>query len=144
MPAGKWPGRLHFVAVQDSGGTIRDISNDVKTVKAPSSANLPDVSGGGDGHKSFVVGQIDDTVTLDGPFDSGANKAHAVLAGLVGGTAGKEFYYGPAGSSSGYPRKFGSIVCSMYDVNSDVADAVRWTATFAPVDQVGITWGTFA
>jgi len=144
LPAGKWPGRLHFIAIQDAGGTIRDISNDVKTVRGPTTADRPDVSGGGDGHKSFVAGQIDDTFTLEGPFDSGANKAHAVLSALVGGTAGKELYYGPAGSASGYPRKFGSVVVTSYDVTSDVSDAVRWTSVLSPVDQVGITWGTFA
>lgn len=144
MPAGKWPGRLHYVSLADSGDVVRDISNDVKTVSAPSNADRPDVSGGGDSHKSMVVGQLDDTVTLEGPFDSGANKAHAVLSGIVGGTAGRLFTYGPAGSVSGYPRKQGSVMCSVYDVTSDVAGAVRYTATLGPVDQTGVNWGTFA
>lgn len=144
MPnAGKWPGRLHFIALADSGGTVRDISNDCKTVTVPFQAQPVDVSGGGDSRKTYVVGQLDNTVTLDGPFDTSANKAHAVFSGVVGGTAGLQFYYAPAGSASGYPRIAGSVFCSMYDVNSDVAGAVTWKATLVPSDSSGITWGTF-
>jgi len=144
MVASKVPGFKLWVGLEDSGGTVRDISNDVKTVSAPSNSKFPDVSGGGDTHMSYVIGQLDETVTLEGPFDTAANKAHAVLAGLLGGTTGRKFYFGPAGSASGFPLKFGTVQVASYDVKQDVSDAARWTAQLIATEQTGISWGTFA
>jgi len=135
--------RLAKVYLADSAGTTRDISNDVSSVDAPSNADTVDVSGFGQTRKQYVVGLQDNTITLNGFFNDVASiGAHTVLSGIVGGTAGREFVYMPNGSAAGYARMKGTVLCSQYNVRTDIGGAVSFTATLVPADTNGIIWGT--
>jgi hypothetical protein len=134
----KFSGMNLYVAL---GGTV--ISNDISSMTLPDNSDTFDVSGGGDQKKSYVVGQGDTSVTLEGQMDTASGKAHDVITTLRNNGSSALLVCGPAGSVAGYPKYSGTMFCNSYDVKSAVAAAVTMTSGFKPVDGVGMAWGTF-
>ena len=64
------------VSVDDSGGSARDISNDVTDFSINLPQNLLDVAGVDKSAQERLIGLSDGTVTLNGVFDPASNKAH--------------------------------------------------------------------
>jgi len=141
----KFAGRHLRVWLADSADALREISGDVATVESPSEGDMHEVSGGNSTRKSYVVGLLDSTMRLNGPFNTDANRSHAVLSGLIGGTAGKRVIIAPVGSASGYPKVEGTAVLKSYNTTSDVGGAVVYAAELVPIDDTTApSWGTFA
>jgi hypothetical protein len=139
---GKFAGKNLAVQLND-GSTLRLISTAVSQATTPDTTDTPDVTGGGATNKSYVVGLADQRVTLTGPLDDSANGQHAVMTGILHGTAGYELRVSPKGTASGNIQYKGTVLLSRYDVNTAVADAPRYTAEFVPFDnQIGMVWGT--
>ena len=57
----------------DSGGTIRDISNVLTDVAVSRTSDVAEVSAFSNSSKAFVSGLKDGTITLTGSFDSTVN-----------------------------------------------------------------------
>jgi hypothetical protein len=146
----KWHGRNSYVAIADSGSTMRVISGDVSSIDAPSDQDIVDVSGFGDSKKNYVTGLADTKVSLKGQFnDLGAaappsnSGAHGILSALIGGTTGYLFKFGPKGSASGYPMFQGSYLLSKYNITSAINGAVMFDADLVPFGTAGGSWTTF-
>lgn len=138
----KWAGKLLRVDLHD-GTALRNISTAVKVATTPDNADTPDVTGGGSTQKSYVVGLRDQRPTLEGPVDDQANGQHAVMTTIQAGTAGYDLRVHPRGSTAGYIICRGTVLQSMYQVTTDVADAPRYRAEYVPFDnQLGMVWGT--
>lgn len=137
-------GRDAVTYLDDSGGTLRNISTDLTNVAVPTDADSAMVAGHTETRKSYVVGQIDTPVTLAGNFNSGtaANAAHKVLSGVVGGTALLTFEHYPAGTASGMPKISGEVICDSYQVQAPVGGQVQFTASLKPANPTGLVWST--
>ena len=118
--------------VDDSGGTLRDISPAVSSVRGlPGSASLAEVTAFSDAGATFVRGPEDVTFTVEGPWDDAATTGTAtVLGGIRDTGATASFEYGPAGEATGAVRYTGEAWCTRFDVDTTVPRAARYTATF--------------
>lgn len=138
----KYHGRLSVLRLDDSAAGLRDISEDTNSVEAPSNADTVEVSGMGDSTKKYVVGLKDSQMRVQGNFNDAANKSHAVLSGVVGGTAGLKMHYWPRGSVAGAPVFRGSVLCSEYSVSAGIGAAVTWSSNLVPFDTNPPVWAT--
>jgi len=138
----KYHGRLAALWLHDSGGTPRDLSNDVNSVEAPSTGDTVEVSGFGDATKKYVVGLQDSQMRVQGNYNDAANMSHLVLSGVVAGTTGLQMKFFPRGSAIGAPRFQGSVLVSEYSVSSPIGGAVTWSANLVPFDTNPPAWGT--
>ena len=109
----------------DSGGTIRDISNVLTDVAVSRTADVSEVSAFSNSSKAFVSGLKDGSITLTGTFDATVN---GYLTGIVGSEVDFEFY--PIGTTGGNPKASGKAILTAYDRTPDIAGAVGFGATF--------------
>ncbi len=136
-------GREAEFHLDDSAGSLKDLSSFVDNVDAPSNIDTAEVTGLNEARKSYIVGQIDTPVSISGSYDDTATTgAHTVLAGLIGGTTGFTMQFYPRGSASGSPSLVGEVLMAGYQISAPVAGKVSFTASFVPFDATGIVWGT--
>ena len=112
--------------IDDSGGTLRDISNVLTDVSISRTADVAEVSAFSNSSKAFVAGLKDASITISGSFDATVD---GYLKAIVGTAAGSfEFY--PIGTTGGNPKASGNAICTSYDRTPDVGGAVSFSAAF--------------
>ena len=118
-------GKSAAFKIDDSGGTLRDISNVLTDVSVSKTADVAEVSAFSNSSKAYVAGLKDATITISGSFDATVD---GYLKAIVGAEGSFEFY--PIGNSSGLPKASGEAICTGYDRSPDVGGAVSFTASF--------------
>ena len=118
-------GKSAAFKIDDSGGTLRDISNVLTDVSVSKTADVAEVSAFSNSSKAYVAGLKDAVITLSGSFDATVD---GYLKAIVGAEGSFEFY--PIGNSSGLPKASGEAICTGYDRSPDVGGAVSFTASF--------------
>lgn len=129
------------IRVDDSGGTLRDLSRSVRQVNFSRDAELLDATTfqapGGD--KEFIVGFKDNKFDIEGNAD-------ATVMGYLNGIAGQEatvsFQYGPEGTTSGNRKYTGECVLVSLRESTPATGLNTFTASFQITGQV--TVGTYA
>ena len=111
--------------IDDSGGTLRDISNVLTDVSISRTADVAEVSAFSNSSKAFVSGLKDATLTISGSFDQTVD---GYLSGILGAEVDFEFY--PIGTTSGLPKATGKAILTSYDRTPDIGGAVSFTAAF--------------
>ena len=76
----KESGIVAIVAVDDSGGSARTISNDITDFSISTPRNMITITGLDKLAEERAQGLADFSLTLNGVFDDGSNLAHAVFA----------------------------------------------------------------
>ena len=109
----------------DSGGTLRDISNVLTDVAVSRTADVAEVSAFSNSSKAYVSGLVDSTITISGSFDATVD---GYLKGILGAEGSFEFY--PIGTTGGNPKASGECIMTSYDRTPDVGGAVSFTAAF--------------
>ena len=132
-------GKNSQFTIADSGATVRDISNTLKSVTMPRSIETLETTSFGSTSKSYVIGFSDSTISVEGSFDATVD---GYLSGLVGNDTASAFVYGPEGSSTGNTKYTGSAFLTSYEVKGGVGDIVSYTAQFQVTGAV--TRGTYA
>jgi len=129
-------GKSTFFSIDDTGGTVRDISNTLTSVDFPETIDTGEVTAYGSTSKSYLVGLRDATISVSGLFD-------ATVDGYFIGTepATRSFVFGPAGNTSGYVKYSGECILTSYSVSSPVADVDTFSADFQVT--ANVTRGTF-
>ena len=118
-------GKSAAFKIDDSGGTLRDISNVLTDVAVSRSADVAEVSAFSNSSKAYVAGLKDATITISGSFDATVD---GYLKGILGASGSFEFY--PIGNTGGNPKVTGEAICTSYDRTPDVGGAVTFTAAF--------------
>lgn len=136
-------GKGAYFAVDDSGGSLRDISVDVNSVNGlPGGRALSDVTAFGAAGEQFIPGLQNAQFTVAGNFNSQATTGTAtVLNGIRLGTTTSSFEWGPEGSTSGKVKYSGEAWLETLSVDVSVTDKVPFSAQFR-MDN-GLTTGTF-
>lgn len=118
--------------LDDSGGTLRDISNHVDNVSGlPGARALSEVTSYGDTGDRFIPGTQGVSFTVTGQFDSAASTGSAtVLNGLRTAAATSTYEYGPEGSTTGKIKYTGECWMESFTVDASVKDKVPFSATF--------------
>ena len=115
-------GKSTVFKLDDSGGTLRDLSSYLMEVSFPETIETADVTAfGTTGAKSYIVGLKDATISLTGKWDSTLD---GYIAGVLGQSASLSFEYGPAGSTAGLVKYSGECYVTSYNIGSPVGDAV--------------------
>lgn len=111
--------------IDDSGGTLRDITDVLTDVAVSRTADVAEVSAFSNSSKAYVAGLKDATITISGSFDATVD---GYLSGILGVEGSFEFY--PIGTTGGNPKASGEAICTSYDRTPDVGGAVTFTASF--------------
>lgn len=137
-------GKNSVFSVDDSGGTLRTISQYVDSVSGlPGARNLSEVTAFGDDGVKNIPGLQNVTFSISGHFDSTATTGpNAVLNSLRTTSTTASFEYGPEGSTTGKVKFSGECWMTNYAVDSSVAEKVSFSAEFQ-VDGT-VTSGTYS
>lgn len=111
--------------IDDSGGTLRDISDVLTDVSISRTADVAEVSAFSNSSKAFVAGLKDATLTISGSFDATVD---GYLSGILGAEGSFEFY--PIGTTGGNPKASGEAIMTSYDRTPDIGGAVTFSAAF--------------
>jgi hypothetical protein len=133
-------GKSAVFKVDDSGGTLRDLSAYLNDVSMPRDIETAETTtfGVAGSAKTYITGLTDATISISGLFDSTAD---GYLAGVVGNTATLSFEYGPEGSAGGKVKYLGECIMTSYEVSASVGDAVQASADFQVTGQITrTTW----
>jgi len=131
-------GKSTTFKIDDSGGTLRDISNTLTDVSFPRSIDTAESSSFGDSAKQYVVGLSDSTISISGNFDATTD---GFLAGVVGVASTLSYEYGPEGSTAGFRKFTGECILTSYEVSGAIGDVVTYSAEFQVTGAV--TLGTY-
>ena len=118
-------GKSAAFKIDDSGGTLRDISNVLTDVAVSRTADVAEVSAFSNSSKAYVAGLKDATITISGSFDATVD---GYLKGILGAEGSFEFF--PIGTTGGNPKASGKAIMTSYDRTPDVGGAVTFTAAF--------------
>jgi hypothetical protein len=132
-------GKSTVFKVDNSGGTLTDISNTLTDVGFPQTVDTAETSTFGSSAKSYVVGLTDSSLSISGNFDATVD-AH--LAGVLGQAASLSFEYGPEGSTAGYVKYTGEAYLTSYEKSGAIGDVVSYSAEFQVTG--AITRGTYS
>lgn len=116
-------GKGAYFALDNSGGSLTDISTYLNDVSFPQSVETAETTAFGASSKTYIVGLKDSTISLSGMFDSTLD-AH--IQAVLGQSATLSFEFGTAGStaSSTNPLYSGECIVTSYDVSPPVGDVV--------------------
>ena len=132
-------GKSTVFKVDNSGGTLTDISNTLTDVTFPQTIETAETTSFGSSAKTYIVGLTDSTISVSGTWDATVD-AH--LAGILGQAASVSFEYGPEGSTSTYIKYSGEAYLTSYEKSGSVGDAVKFSAEFQVTGAV--TRGTWS
>ena len=126
-------GKNAVFKVDNSGGTLTDISAYCDEVSLPRSIETGETTVFGKSAKTYIVGLTDATLSVSGKWDSTLD-AH--LAGILGQDATVTFEYGPEGSSASRVKYTGEAILTSFETSSPVADVVTFSAEFQCTDTI--------
>jgi hypothetical protein len=132
-------GKSASFKVDNSGGTLTDISTYLNEITHPRSIETGETTSFGNSAKTYVVGLTDSTVSIKGTWDATVD-AH--LAGILGQDASVSYEYGPSGTTAGNIKYTGECYLTSYETTAPVADVVTFSAEFQVTGTV--TRGTYA
>ena len=129
-------GKSTDFALDDTGGSSRNISNTLTDVSFPQTIDTAETTAFGSSNKSYIVGLKDTTISVSGIWD-------ATVDGYISGTepASRSFIYGPAGSTGGNVKYTGEAIMTNYAVNNPVGDVVTFSMDLQVTGSV--TRGTY-
>jgi hypothetical protein len=132
-------GKATVFKVDNSGGSLTDISNVLTDVSFPQTVETAETSSFGSSAKTYVVGLSDATISASGNFDATVD-AH--LSGILGQAASVSFEYGPEGLATGDSKYTGECILTSYEKSGAVGDVVTFSAEFQVTGAV--TRGTYS
>lgn len=118
-------GKDSVFKLDNSGGSLTDISAYVNNVDFPETADVAESSVLGSSSKQYLVGLKDSTLGLTGFFDATAD---AIFGAVLGQSATLSFEYSPEGTSSGKVKYTGECILTNYALSSPVGDVVAYSA----------------
>ena len=131
-------GKNTVVWVDNSAGTLTDISEHCDSADFGREADTAEVTTFGKDSKIYIPGLKDGTFSVEGPWNKTIDEH---MDGILGKMVDIE--YGPGGSAGGatdVKYKFEAI-CTNYNPPSSNSDAVKWSAEFQISDDVErTTW----
>jgi hypothetical protein len=132
-------GKSTVFKVDNSGGTLTDISNTLTDVSFPQTVETAETTSFGSSAKTYIVGLTDSTISVSGNWDATVD-AH--LAAILGQAATVTFEYGPEGSTSTYIKYSGEAIVTSYEKSGAIGDVVSYSAELQVTGAV--TRGTYA
>ena len=123
--------------VDNSGGTLTDISAYCNNVDFSREIDAPETTTYGNDDRTYITGLRGSNFSVSGFYDATVD---AVLNGIFG-SGEVTFEYGPQGSTSGDVRYTGECVMTSYSPGSPVDGVSTWSADFLVTGAV--TYNTY-
>jgi hypothetical protein len=111
--------------LDNSGGSLTDISSYVNNVDFPQTADVAETTTLGASNKTYIVGLKDATISLSGLWDATAD---AIFGAVVGQSDTLSFEYSPEGTGAGAIKYTGEAIMTNYAKSSPVGDVVGYSA----------------
>lgn len=130
-------GKSTNFTLDDTAGSVRDISNTVTSVDFPETLDTAETTAFGSSAKSYIVGLTDATISVSGIWD-------ATVDGYIAGgaePASRSFVFGPAGSTAGNVKYSGEAIVTSYSISNPVGDVVTYSLDLQVTG--AITRGTY-
>ena len=129
-------GKSTDFALDDAGGTSRNLSNTLTSVDFPETISTGLTTAFGSSNDSYVVGIKNTTISVSGIWD-------ATVDGYLTGTepASRSFIYGPAGTTGGNIKYTGEAILTNYSISNPVGDVVTFSVDLQVTGAV--TRGTY-
>lgn len=118
-------GKDSVFKLDNSGGSLTDISSYVNNVDFPETSDVSETTTLGADNKTYIAGLKDSTISLSGLWDSTAD---AIFGAVVGQSATLSFEYSPEGTTGGNVRYTGEAILTSYAISSPVGDVVGYSA----------------
>jgi hypothetical protein len=131
-------GKAAVFKIDDSGGTLRNISDALNSISFPREAEVLETTSFGSSDRTYIVGFKNATISIEGSFDATYD---GYLAGALGQDATLSFEYGPEGSTSTYTKYTGECILTSYESTAGIGDVVSISAEFQITGAV--TRGTY-
>lgn len=120
--AGPKHGSTGVFKIQDSGGTLRDISAFVTEDSLERTADTAETTTFGKLSKTYIPGLKDGSISIGGNYDATALTGIIVLEGILGMERNFEYY--PAGVGAGERKYTGAAILTTFNTSSPVDDKV--------------------
>jgi hypothetical protein len=117
--------------VQDSGGTLRDLSAYLTSTGLPRETDVAETTTLGKTAKTYIPGLEDGSIPIEGPWEPTLD---GYLDGIRRMTRNFEYY--PAGTAVGAVKYSGACILTSYEINSEVEDANSFSGEFQITDTV--------
>ena len=135
----KQSGLGDYLAVDDSGGSARNISNDITSYSINTPQGMFEVTGIDKSAVERIVGLNDFTLGLNGYFNSASNMSHDVFK-VRTGTRTVTIAIG--GNTSGKPKLEAEMLVSEYNLERGDDGALNWSVSMSLQSGTTPTWGT--
>ena len=135
----KQSGLGDYIAVDDSGGTARDISKDITSYSVNIPQNLFDVTGIDKSAMERLIGLGDGTVSLNGVCNFASNKSHDVFKTRTGT---RTVTLAVGGNTASNPELAMEMLVTEYNIERGDDGAFNWTAGLSLQSGTTPTWGT--
>lgn len=113
-------GKSAELKLDDTGGTLRDLTSSITDVDFPREADLVDTSTLGDDDREYVKGLRGATVSANGFHDATID---GYLEGLLAYETATDFEYYPQGNSSGNVKLSGTLFVNSYSTSTGIGGA---------------------
>ena len=135
----KQSGLGDYIAVDDSGGSARDISNDISSYTVNIPQNLLEATGIDKSAMERLIGLGDGTVSINGYFNSASNKSHDVFKTLTGT---RTVTIAIGGNSSSNPKLEMEMLVGEYNIDRGDDGSLTYTAGLSLQSGTTPTWST--
>jgi len=126
-----------YLAVDNSGGSVVDISNDVTSITLNIGQDLIDITGVDKSARERLISLGDGTISLTGVFNqTGADTVFSTLSGT------RTVTYALGGNTSGKPVMAMEMLISAYDLSRGTDGSMGWTANLSLQSGTVPAWST--
>ena len=137
----KQSGLGDYFAVDDSSGTLREISLDVVSLSSTTTRALQDVTGIDKSGVERLQLLADGTFSVSGAFDGASNMEHDVFANMANPRTAT---YSIGGNTTGNPSLSMEMLISSYGQTRGADGSLGWTAELSLQSGTVPAWGTVA
>ena len=135
----KQSGLGDYFAVDDSSGSLREISLDVVSLTTNTGRALQDVTGIDKSGMERLQLLGDGSFSVSGVFDAASNMEHAVFANM---SNTRTATYCIGGNSASNPRLTMEMLISAYNVDRAATGELTWSAELSLQSGTVPTWDT--
>lgn len=135
----KQSGLGDYLAVDDSSGTVRDISNDVTNATFNNGTALQEITGIDKSAIERLQLLGDGTVSINGVFNSASNLSHDVFKTQTGT---RTVTYCVGGNTSSNPKLEMEMLISAYNLDRAADGSLTWSAELSLESGTVPTWST--
>ena len=135
----KQTGLGDYIAIDDSAGTPRDISDNVTALGVAPTQNLLEATTLAKSAVERLIGLGDVSITVSGVYDAASNKIHDVFKTMSGT---RTVTYAIGGNTGGNPKFECEALVADYNVDRGSDGAITVSATLNLSDGTVPTWGT--